>query len=186
MDLDLVERQQAPHFDRFLSTIKSRLSTNTYFLSTKGDATDAATVKKIVNDADAAVHAIGLLFDVESGLANFNTIVSGSGSLPGDDSTYDAITRQTMFNVADAIEGKLSFPSFGKQQKFPLCFVSAAEAGWPEVAGGSLVEEKLAPEWLKKYLAAKRSVEERLSSSTKIRSAIYRPSLIWDWTKVRN
>jgi len=149
----------------------------------KGDATDAGTVKKIVNDADAAVHAIGLLFDVESGLANLNTIVSGSGSLPGDDSTYDAITRQTMFNVADAIEGKMSFPSFGKQQKFPLCFVSAAEAGWPEVAGGSLVEEKLAPEWLKKYLAAKRSVEERLSSSNKIRSAIYRPSLIWDWTK---
>lgn len=151
----------------------------------KGDATDAGTVKKIVNDSDAVVHAIGLLFDVESGLANLNTIVSGSGSLPGDDSTYDAITRQTMFNVADAIEGKLSFPSLGKQQKFPLCFVSAAEAGWPDVAGGSLVEDKLAPDWLKKYLAAKRSVEERISTSKKIRAAIYRPSLIWDWGKVR-
>lgn len=142
-------------------------------------------MKKIVNDADAVVHAIGLLFDVESGLADLNKIVSGSGSLPGEDSTYDAITRQTMFNVVDAVEGKLSFPSLGKQQKFPLCFVSAAEAGWPDVAGGSLVEDKLAPEWLKKYLGAKRSVEERLSSSTKIRAAIYRPSLIWDWTKVR-
>jgi len=150
----------------------------------KGDATDAGTVKKIVNDSDAVVHAIGLLFDVESGLANLNTIVSGSGSLPGDDSTYDAITRQTMFNVADAIEGKLSFPSLGKQQKFPLCFVSAAEAGWPDVAGGPLVEDKLAPDWLKKYLAAKRSVEERISTSKKIRAAIYRPSLIWDWGKL--
>ncbi len=141
-------------------------------------------MKKIVNDNDAVVHAIGLLFDVESGLANLNTIVSGSGSLPGEDSTYDRITRQTMFNVADAIESKLTFPSLGKKAKYPLCFVSAAEAGWPDVAGGSLVEEKLAPEWLKKYLAAKRAVEEKLNNSSKIRAAIYRPSLIWDWTKV--
>jgi len=147
----------------------------------KGDATDASAVKKVVNDADAVVHAIGLLFDVDSGLANLNTIVSGSGSLPGDDSTYDNITRQTMFNIASAIEGKMAF-SLGNQ-KFPLCFVSAAEAGWPEVAGGSFIEEKIAPEWLKKYLAAKRTVEERLNSSNKIRAAIYRPSLIWDWTK---
>jgi len=148
----------------------------------KGDATDASTVKKLVNDADAVVHAIGLLFDVESGLANLNTIVSGSGSLPGDESTYDNITRQTMFNVASAVEGKMTFNLGG--QKFPLCFVSAAEAGWPDMTGGSFVEEKLAPEWLKKYLVAKRAVEERLSSSNKIRAAIYRPSLIWDWTKL--
>jgi len=150
----------------------------------KGDATDPATVKKIVNDADAVVHAVGLLFDVDSGLANLNIIVSGSGSLPDESSTYDNVTRKTMFNIADAIEGKLSFPSLGKKEKFPLCFVSCAEAGWPDVAGGSFVEEKLAPEWLKKYLGAKRLVEKRLSTSTKIRSAIYRPSLIWDWTKV--
>lgn len=149
----------------------------------KGDATDAATVKGIVKDADAVVHAIGLLFDVESGLANFNTIVSGSGSLPGESSTYDAITRQTMFNICDAIEEKSSFPKIGKQEKFPLCFVSAAEAGWPEVSGGSFVEEKFAPKWLKKYLGAKRVVEERLQKSDKIRGVIYRPSLIWDWTK---
>jgi len=147
----------------------------------KGDATDANTVKNVINNSDAAVHAIGLLFDVDSGLANLNTIVSGSGSLPGDSSTYDNITRKTMFNIADAIEGKLSLPF--TNEKYPLCFVSAAEAGWPEVNGGSLVEEKIAPEWLRKYLAAKRTVEERLLSSKKIRAAIYRPSLIWDWTK---
>jgi len=148
-----------------------------------GDATDPSVVKKIVEKSDAAVHAIGLLFDVDSGLANFNTIVSGSGSLPGDESTYDAITRQTMFNVIDAIEKKGSFPSLGKKEKFPLCFVSAAEAGWPDVSGGSFVEDNLAPAWLKKYLGAKRLVEARLNSSSKIRAAIFRPSLIWDFTK---
>jgi len=148
----------------------------------KGDATDPATVKKIVNDSDAAVHSIGLLFDVDSGLSNLNTIVSGSKSLPGESSTYDNITRKTMFNIADAIESRITNPF--ANEKYPLCFVSAAEAGWPDVAGGSLVEEKLAPEWLQRYLAAKRSVEERLGKSTKIRSAIYRPSLIWDWTKL--
>lgn len=145
----------------------------------KGDATDAGTVKKIINKADAAVHAIGLLFDVDSGLVNLNTIVSGSKSIPGDDSTYDAITRQTSFNIIDAVEGKLSFP----RQKFPVCFVSAAEVGWPDVTGGQFVEDTLAPEWLKKYLTAKRTVEARLTGSKKIRACMYRPSLIWDWTK---
>jgi len=148
----------------------------------KGDATDKETVKKIINNSDAAVHAVGLLFDTESGLANLNTVVSGSGSLPGDDSTYDRITRLTMFNVIDAVEKKINLP-FSNKGKFPLCFVSCAEARWPDVALGPQVEEKLAPEWLRKYLAAKRSVEEKLNSSSKIRAAIYRPSLIWDWTK---
>ena len=90
-----------------------------------------------------------------------------------------------MFNVIDAIEKKGSFPSLGKKEKFPLCFVSAAEAGWPDVSGGSFVEDNLAPAWLKKYLGAKRLVEARLNSSSKIRAAIFRPSLIWDFTKVR-
>jgi len=147
-----------------------------------GDATDANTVKKVINNCDACVHAVGLLFDVDSGLAGLNTIVSGSGSLPGESSTYDAITRQTMFNVIDAIEKKASFP-FGGNSKFPLCFVSCAEAGWPDVPLGPTVD-KLAPEWLQKYLAAKRAVEARLQSSSKIRSSIYRPSLIWDWKKL--
>lgn len=149
----------------------------------KGDATDSSTVQKIVNENDAVVHAIGLLFDVNSGLADLNKIVSGSGSLPDEKSTYDNITRQTMFNVCDAIEAKMAL-SFLTKKKFPLCFVSCAEAGWPDVAGGSFVEDNLAPDWLKKYLGAKRAVEKRLNGSTKIRAAIYRPSLIWDWTKV--
>jgi len=151
-----------------------------------GDATQADAVKEVVADSDAVVHAIGLLFDVESGLSNLNTIVSGSGSLPGDDSTYDAITRKTMFNVIDACEYKAKSPLSiigGSKKGIPVCFVSAAEAGWPDVSLGPRVESTLAPDWLKKYLIAKRAVEARLSSSSFLRSVIYRPSLIWDWTK---
>mmetsp|Transcript_168 Transcript_168/g.432 ORF Transcript_168/g.432 Transcript_168/m.432 type:complete len:289 (+) Transcript_168:86-952(+) len=146
-----------------------------------GDATDPKTVKNLINNNDAAVHAVGLLFDVNSGLAQFNTIVSGSGSLPGEDSTYDAITRQTMFNVIDAVEKKPSLPF--ANTKYPLAFVSCAEAGWPDVPGGKFVDEKLAPEWLKGYLVAKRAVEARLMSSSKVRACMMRPSLIWDYSK---
>jgi hypothetical protein len=149
----------------------------------QGDATDYNTVSKIVQDADAVVHSIGLLFDVDSGLQGLNKIVSGSGSLPGDQSTYDNITRLTMFNVIQAIGAKKSNP-FAKKERMPLCFVSCAEAGWPDVTMGDFVEEKLAPEWLQKYLKAKRAVESKLGESkTQIRACIYRPSLIWDWTK---
>ena len=150
-----------------------------------GDATDAKTVDNLIKDSDAAVHAIGLLFDVESGLSNLNIIVSGSGSVPGDASTYDAITRTTAFNVIQSIEKKQSsIMNVMSKDKFPFCFVSAAEAGWPDVPFGKTIDEKLAPGWLQKYLIAKRAVEQRLKESNdKVRSAIYRPSLIWDWTK---
>ena len=122
------------------------------------------------------------MFDVDSGLGSLNKIVSGSGSMPGDASTYDAITRTTAFNVIEAIEKKQSF-NFLSKNRFPLCFVSAAEAGWPEVTFGNTVDG-LAPGWLNKYLTAKRAVEARLKESDKvIRSVIYRPSLIWDWGK---
>lgn len=152
----------------------------------QGDATNVKTVEKVLKDSDAAVHAIGLLFDVDSGLANLNKIVSGSGSIPGETSTYDAITRTTAFNVIDSIEKKQAFNLLSKN-RYPFCFVSAAEAGWPDVPLGSFVDEKLAPGWLNKYLVAKRAVESRLTQSNDskgtIRSAVYRPSLIWDWTK---
>jgi hypothetical protein len=72
-----------------------------------------------------------------------------------------------------------------KDEKFPLCFVSAAEAGWPDVPFGKTVDG-LAPEWLNRYLTAKRAVESKLQTSgvkSTIREVIYRPSLIWDWTK---
>eukprot|EP00804_Cyclotella_cryptica_P030232 CCRYP_017111-RA/>CCRYP_017111-RA protein AED:0.35 eAED:0.35 QI:139/1/1/1/1/1/4/32/291 len=161
----------------------------------QGDATDIKVVEDSIKDADAAVHAIGLLFDVDSGLSNLNKIVSGSGSIPGSTSTYDAITRTTAFNVIDTIEKKQSrnlnvqlnklIKSDSTTTKFPLCFVSAAEAGWPEVPFGETVDG-LAPQWLNRYLVAKRAVESRLRESAEkglIREVIFRPSLIWDWTK---
>ncbi|KAL7450268.1 hypothetical protein ACHAWC_002214 [Mediolabrus comicus] len=151
-----------------------------------GDATDMKTVEGLLNDSDAAVHCIGLLFDVDSGLANLNKIVSGSGSVPGEASTYDAITRTTAFNVIQGIEKKQSsiMNVMNRDKKFPFCFVSAAEAGWPDVPFGKTIDEKIAPGWLQKYLIAKRAVEQRLKDSNGIRFAIYRPSLIWDWTKL--
>lgn len=153
-----------------------------------GDATNPSDVKSIVADSDAVVHAVGLLFDVESGLQGLNTIVSGSKSLPDPEkSTYDNITRQTMFNIIDAVESKARNPINaikGAGKKTPLAFVSCAESGWPDVQFGDFVEEKLAPEWLKKYLIAKRAVESRLSSSTAVRPVIVRPSLIWSWDKL--
>lgn len=146
-----------------------------------GDATDPMTVNKLASSADAAVHAIGLLFDAESGLANLNLIVSGSGSVPGEDSTYDRITRLTAFNLIAALKNRMRLPGSGRT---PVCFVSAAEAGWPEVAFGDRVEA-VAPAWLKSYLSAKRQVEAQLgASASAIRPVIYRPSLIWNWKKL--
>lgn len=154
----------------------------------QGDATNIKTVEQLLKDSDAAVHAIGLLFDVNSGLGNLNKIVSGSGSIPGESSTYDAITRTTAFNVINSIEKKqsLNIGSLLSKKRFPFCFVSAAEAGWPDVPFGNTLDG-LAPTWLNQYLTAKRAVETRLKESNEnkgtIRSAMFRPSLIWDWTK---
>jgi len=150
-----------------------------------GDATNPADVNKIVAESDAIVHAVGLLFDVESGLQGLNNVVSGSRSVPDPEkSTYDNITRKTMFNVIDAIEKKAMNPlNMFQNTKTPLAFVSCAEAGWPDVQFGDYVEEKLAPAWLQKYLVAKRAVESRINGCSAIRPIIYRPSLIWSWDK---
>lgn len=147
-----------------------------------GDATDPSVVTNLVSNADGVVHAVGLLFDVESGLQNLSPIVSGSGSVPDDSSTYDAITKRTAFNVIEAVEKRSKNPF---QATIPLCFVSCAEAGWPDVTLGPQVEEKLAPEWLRRYLVAKRAVEGKLSGVPKgVRTVVYRPSLIWSWDKL--
>lgn len=147
------------------------------------DATDAKGVAAVMEsaDPDAVVHAMGLLFDVDSGLANLNLIVSGSKSTPGSDSTYDNVTRKTAENVIGALQRKASNPFSRKPRT--LAFVSAAEAGWPEVPLGDKVEA-LAPEWLTRYLAAKRQVEAMLRSNSSLRSVVFRPSLIWSWEKL--
>lgn len=144
-----------------------------------GDATDISTIREILNEGDeeykAVVHCIGLLFDGDSGLAMWNRFVSQSGSLSDSSSTYDDITRATAINAIQATEECLS--SNGK--KIPFVFTSAAEAGWTDVSGGGFVEKRLTPRWLKRYLQAKRAVEERLSQSTKLRPIIFRPSFIF-------
>ena len=148
----------------------------------RGDAANAKDVQAFVKDADAVVHAVGLLFDVDSGLTQFSKVVSGSGSVPGEESTYDRITRQTAFNAIDATANRLRLPF---APRTPFAFVSCAESGWPDVSGGSFVESNLAPEWLGRYLVAKRAVEAKLNDNTdKLRPIIYRPSLIWSWGKL--
>jgi len=95
-----------------------------------GDATNKADVQKMASQNYAVVHAIGLLFHVESGLRGLNTIVSGFKSVPDPEtSTYDIITRQTMFNIIEAIESPINRYLRKKGSKTPLAFVSGAEAG---------------------------------------------------------
>jgi len=148
-----------------------------------GNALDKPTVSKYVGQADAVVHAIGLLFDVDSGITFLNTFTSASGSKPDDDSTYDNITRQSAFNVIDAFRSKQTLPAL-LGSKAPLAFVSCAESGWPDVKFGPQVDQA-APDWLKRYLVAKRAVEAKLGASTgQLRPIIVRPSLIWNWKKL--
>jgi nucleoside-diphosphate-sugar epimerase len=145
-----------------------------------GNALDKATVDKYVGAADAVVHAIGLLFDVDSGLKQLNNFTSASKSTPDAESTYDNITRKTAFMVIDALNSRLRLPG---AKRTPIAFVSCAESGWPDVKFGDAVE-KSSPDWLKRYLVAKRAVEEKLTSSGNLRPVIVRPSLIWNWTKL--
>eukprot|EP00555_Chaetoceros_dichaeta_P004722 CAMPEP_0198254166 /NCGR_PEP_ID=MMETSP1447-20131203/4528_1 /TAXON_ID=420782 /ORGANISM="Chaetoceros dichaeta, Strain CCMP1751" /LENGTH=358 /DNA_ID=CAMNT_0043940129 /DNA_START=142 /DNA_END=1218 /DNA_ORIENTATION=- len=158
-----------------------------------GDARDINSIRSILNDDNddqqpyiAIVHAIGLLFDGDSGIGNFNRFVSGSGSIPEDNSTYDDITRVTAFNAIDAAEeyaAKLG--GGGGGGPLPFVFTSAAEAGWPDVRGGKIVERTLAPEWLRRYLSAKRTVEKRLlANNDLLRPIIFRPSLIYSLDRV--
>jgi hypothetical protein len=130
------------------------------------------------------VHCIGLLLDDASGLGTYNRLVSGSGSIPDEQSTYDSITRLSAFHAVDAAmeyAGRTQSASTSRR-RLPFVFTSAAEAGWPDVTGGAQIEGFLAPEWLRRYLTAKRQVEERLTSgdTTRVlRPVIVRPSLIY-------
>jgi len=149
-----------------------------------GNALDKATVERFVANADAVVHTIGLLFDVNSGLVGLNAFTSASKSKPDDESTYDNITRKTALIVIAALNARAKLPEFMGGAPTPMAFMSAAEAGWPEVPLGDKVEE-VSPDWLKRYLVAKRAVEAELGRSTdKIRPVIIRPSLIWNWAKL--
>jgi len=149
-----------------------------------GDAREKSTIVDILSEGgySGLIHCVGLLLDDESGFGQYNRFASGSGSLPDSGSTYDAITRLTAFNAIEAASDHAKANS--DIQPFPLCFTSAAEAGWPNMGGGSFIENNLAPEFLKRYLAAKRAVEERLlESEPLLRPIIFRPSLIYTMDK---
>lgn len=162
----------------------------------KGDARKIDVISTILQEGGyvGVVHCIGLLLDEASGLGTYNRFLSGSGSVPDDNSSYDDITRVTAFNAIEATTQFLQ--ENGEEQgdvRFPFVFTSAAEAGWPDVRGGPQIERLLAPEWLQRYLAAKRAVEARLlnpdndeassSSSSLLRPIIVRPSLIYSLDK---
>ena len=142
----------------------------------QGDARKRESISNILQEGGytGIIHCVGLLLDEESGLSTLNKFASGSGSEPDKESTYDKITRLTAFNAIDvaleyAIEG----------EDFSFCFTSAAEAGWPDVPLGDVIEG-VAPDFLKRYLVAKRAVEAKLmESSPAIRPIIVRPSLIY-------
>ena len=149
-----------------------------------GDAREKETIENILNEGgyEAVVHCIGLLFDGESGIGDLNRFVSGSGSVPDETSSYDDITRKTAFNAIEAAE---SYSNKKGGEPLPFIFTSAAEAGWPEMAGGDFVEANLAPEWLKRYLVAKRAVEARLmDNQTLLRPVMFRPSLIFSFDRL--
>lgn len=146
----------------------------------QGDARKSDTVANILAEGGytGVIHCIGLLLDDASGLGDYNRFVSGSASVPDKEATYDTITRLT---ARYAIEAAVQYATDQNlSYRMPFCFVSAAEAGWPDVPGGKLVEEYLAPDWLKRYLKAKRAVEQQLFDSTgTLRPVVVRPSLIY-------
>lgn len=144
----------------------------------QGDARKKESVSNILDEGGytGVVHCIGLLFDNDSGLGSLNKFVSGSSSLLDSESSYDTITRLTSFN---AIEAATEYAVQQGQQGMPFCFTSAAEAGWPEMTGGAFIEGVM-PEFIRRYLSAKRAVEAKLMASEPVlRPVIVRPSLIY-------
>ena len=150
----------------------------------QGDARQIESIRNILNEGGFAgvIHCVGLLFDDASGLGNFNSFVSGSGSLPDAESTYDTITRLTAFNAIEATMEYAQNSYF--PDPFPFCFTSAAEAGWPDVAGGPFIES-IMPDFIKRYMKAKRAVEAKLMNESQptLRPIIVRPSLIYDMSR---
>lgn len=194
-----LSRRGRPVTDPQSTTTSDDVISDTLIDYRSGDARKKGTIETILNEGGytAIVHAIGLLFDDESGLGNLNRLVSGSGSVPDKSSSYDDITRLTAMNAIEAAEAyvrkrmrnPLSTLTQQQQPLLPFVFTSAAEAGWPEMAGGSFVENRIAPTWLQRYLKAKRQVEDRLlkdgsNEKALLRPIIFRPSLIYSLDKI--
>ena len=143
-----------------------------------GDMSDAGLLTQLAADADAFVHSVGLLLDTESGLGGVNFITSGSRSVPAEGATYDTVMRDSAAALAAAAQ---SGATGGAET--PLVYVSAAEAAWCESDGGKKLEAAL-PEFLGRYLSAKREAEALLQDTSGLRVVLARPSLMYDWTKL--
>ena len=149
-------------------------------ISVRGDATNETFLNEVFSKYgpfDVCVHAMGLLLDSNSGdiLKQLNKYASGSGSDASPDATYDKVTRLSAYSAIDNLIAQSR-----KETRVPaFIFISAAEAGWtidPPV------------DWLRRYLIAKRQVENRLlslnnDSDSSLRAVIFRPSLIWTWKR---
>lgn len=144
-----------------------------------GNAIEEGVIEGIVSSKGpfkAVIHAIGALFDGQSGLKALNCLTSASGSVPDEKTSYDDITRRTALALLSATQ-KHCPPGT------PFIFISAAEAGWPQKRCGSIVE-KFGPRWLKRYLSAKRAVETEVLNSMHVRGVVMRPSFVWTWRKI--
>lgn len=158
------------------------------------DATDDAALRAILAKEaplDAIVHCMGALFDGQSGLGRLNLVVSAAKSLPDKGSSYEEITRQSAVTCMESLvetHARLSTQvpfCLSPKQHPKFLFVSAAEAGWADTGAGRFIEKHCAPAWLKRYLAAKRAVEQRAREiSGKCVMHIFRPSFIWSPGKV--
>jgi len=136
----------------------------------RGDATDPDAARTILQEGGfrAVFHCMGMLF-----AGDLNRLVSGSGSLPSPGATYDAVTRQSALAAAAAAAELCERSANGAPP--PFGFVSAAEAAWSFDAP---------LEWLRLYLAAKKSVERELldgygATTRTLRPIILRPSLVY-------
>jgi nucleoside-diphosphate-sugar epimerase len=132
-----------------------------------GDAAEVKTVQAVIDDLgpfDGCVHAVGVLFN-----SPLNRFVSGSGSMPDSESTYDRVIRQT---GATAI--KCFAAEAGEEVPKPFVYISAAEAGWSMTSPLPMIE---------RYLVAKRAVEDQVMTNKALRPVILRPSLVWNWNK---
>lgn len=139
---------------------------------------DTGLLTELAAEADAFVHSVGLLLDRESGLGGVNFITSGSRSVPAEGATYDTVMRDSAAALAAAAR---SGATGGAER--PLVYVSAAEAAWCESEGGQKLEAAL-PEFLGRYLSAKREAEALLQASSGLRVVLARPSLMYDWSKL--
>jgi nucleoside-diphosphate-sugar epimerase len=180
----LSRRGLPPDLDSESSTVSS---TTTGMSSTvdyrQGDARKKESISNILQEGGytGVVHCIGLLFDNDSGLGSLNKFVSGSGSLLDSESSYDTITRLTSFNAIEAALEYAESEANVNSKPLPFCFTSCAEAGWPDVAGGDFIES-IMPEFIKRYMVAKRAVEKKLMACEPgqlLRPIIVRPSLIY-------